>query len=315
MAGRSNPRHARRRKQCGPSTATVIGLLVCVVCFSAAFFLWKAALSGFGRNESGEEPFRPVVGDPPYRVCIDAGHGGSDPGARGVVEEKEMTAQTSEALLALLEADPNYIPLRSRESYDVTAKPSERAEAINAQSPQLLLSIHGNSAPEGSTAAGFECYPSVPGRTWHQESYYFAQQLAQGMQAAGAKLRGHGGIRYIYYQGEVKQLVESTHTEVRDERSFTFGYTAVKSDAMDARMKAVLSSCILRCLLGRRSTRPKRNDIQEQQRLPKPAPMTERRRRGPLFLIFIIFRIMQVIRNIGKRKSPLFRVSGLSGGF
>lgn len=43
----------------------------------------------------------------------------------------------------------------------------------------------------------------------------------QGMQAAGAKLRGHGGIRYIYYQGEVKQLVESTHTEVRDERSFT----------------------------------------------------------------------------------------------
>ena len=209
MAGRSNPRHSRRRRQGGPSAATVIGLLVCVVCFSAAFFLWKAALFGSRRNESGD------------RVCIDAGHGGSDPGARGVVEEKEMTAQTSEALLALLEADPNYIPLRSRESYDVTAKPSERAEAINAKSPQLLLSIHGNSAPEGSAAAGFECYPSVPGRTWHQESYYFAQQLAQGMQAAGAKLRGHGGIRYIYYQGEVKQLVESTHTEVRDERSFT----------------------------------------------------------------------------------------------
>ena len=169
MAGRSNPGHSRRRRQGGPSTATVIGLLVCVVCFSAAFFLWKAALFGSGRNESGEEPFRPVVGDPPYRVCIDAGHGGSDPGARGVVEEKEMTAQTSEALLALLEADPNYIPLRSRESYDVTAKPSERAEAINAKSPQLLLSIHGNSAPEGSAASGFECYPSVPGRTWHRE--------------------------------------------------------------------------------------------------------------------------------------------------
>ena len=46
--------------------------------------------------------------------------------------------------------------------------------------------------------------------SWHRE-----------WQAAGAKLRGHGGIRYIYYQGEVKQLVESTHTEVRDERSFT----------------------------------------------------------------------------------------------
>lgn len=222
MAGRSNPRRARRRRQGGPSTATVIGLLVCVVCFSAAFFLWKAALFGSGRNESGEEPFRPVVGDPPYRVCIDAGHGGSDPGARGVVEEKEMTAQTSEALLALLEADPNYIPLRSRESYDVTAKPSERAEAINAQSPQLLLSIHGNSAANGSTAAGFECYPAVPGRTWHQESFYFAKLLAGGMQSIGAKLRGRGGVRYIYYlENDQKQLVENTYTQVRPERSFT----------------------------------------------------------------------------------------------
>ena len=222
MAGRSNPRHARRRRQGGPSTATVIGLLVCVVCFSAAFFLWKATLFGFGRNESGEEPFRPVVGDPPYRVCIDAGHGGSDPGARGVVEEKEMTAQTSEALLALLEADPNYIPLRSRESYDVTAKPSERAEAINAQSPQLLLSIHGNSAANGSTAAGFECYPAVPGRTWHQESFYFAKLLAGGMQSIGARLRGRGGVRYIYYlENDQKQLVENTYTQVRPERSFT----------------------------------------------------------------------------------------------
>lgn len=197
-AGRSNPKHTRRRKQRGPSAATVISLLVCVVCFGAAFLLWNAALSGADRNETGES-FRPVVGDPPYRVCVDAGHGGSDPGARGVVEEKEMTARTSEALLALLEADPNYIPLRSRERYDITAKPSERAESINAQSPQLLLSIHGNSAPEGSAASGFECYPSVPGRTWHQESYYFAQQLSQGMGAAGARLRGHGGIRYIYY--------------------------------------------------------------------------------------------------------------------
>ena len=132
-----------------------------------------------------------------------------------------MTAATSDALLIWLEADPNFIPLTSRDSYDATAKPSERAEAINAQSPDLLLSIHGNSAPEGSTASGFECYPSVPGRTWHKESYYFAKLLANEMLQAGARLRGHGGVRYIYYQGEAKQLVESTHTEVRDERSFT----------------------------------------------------------------------------------------------
>ena len=42
------------------------------------------------------------------------------------------------------------------------------------------------------------------------------------MQAAGASLRGRGGVRYIYYlENDQKQLVESTHTEVRAERSFT----------------------------------------------------------------------------------------------
>ena len=144
---------------------------------------------------AGEE-FRPQVGDPPYRVVIDAGHGGADPGARGVVEEKNMTAATAAELIRLLQQDANFIPLQTRNSFDETATPAQRAARTSEQSPQLLLSIHGNSAANGSTASGFECYPSVPGRTWHQESFYFAQLLAEGMQASGAALRGHGGVRY-----------------------------------------------------------------------------------------------------------------------
>ena len=145
-------------------------------------FLWKAALELNAPAEpagsASEDDFRPVVGDPPYRVAIDAGHGGSDPGARGVVEEIQVTAATAAALLQWLEQDPNYIPLQIRESFEVTATPAQRAAAASAHSPQLLLSIHGNSAANGSTASGFECYPAVPGRTWHQESFYFARRLA-----------------------------------------------------------------------------------------------------------------------------------------
>lgn len=197
-------------------------LAICFLCICAGLYLWSQAFS-IGRQTAAveDDDFRPVVGDPPYRIAVDAGHGGSDPGARGVVEEKQMTAQTAQLLTEWLDRDPDYIPLATRESYDVTAKPSERAEAANAQSPDLLLSIHGNSAPEGSEASGFECYPAVPGRKWHQESYYLAKQLAASMQAAGASLRGRGGIRYIYYLGNTKQLVESNHKEVRLERSFT----------------------------------------------------------------------------------------------
>lgn len=195
-----------------------------MLCFG--LFLWKAALELNAPAESAAsvsaEDFRPVVGDPPYRVAVDAGHGGSDPGARGVVEEKQVTAATAAALLQWLEEDSNYISLQTRESFDATATPAQRAAEASAQSPQLLLSIHGNSAANGSTAAGFECYPAVPGRTWHQESFYFAKLLAGGMQSIGARLRGRGGVRYIYYlENDQKQLVENTYTQVRPERSFT----------------------------------------------------------------------------------------------
>ena len=197
---------------------------VLMLCFG--LLLWKAALELNAPAEpavsSAEDDFRPVVGDPPYRVAIDAGHGGNDPGARGVVEEKQVTAATAAALLQWLEEDSNYIPLQTRESFDETATPAQRAATASAQSPQLLLSIHGNSAANGSTASGFECYPAVPGRTWHQESFYFARLLAGGMQSIGEKLRGRGGVRYIYYlENDQKQLVENTYTQVRNERSFT----------------------------------------------------------------------------------------------
>ena len=204
------------------------GLLLCfaVLMVSFGLVLWKAALELNAPAEptisAAEDDFRPVVGDPPYRVAIDAGHGGSDPGARGVAEEKQVTAATAAALLHWLEQDPNYIPLQTRENFDITATPAQRAAAASAQSPQLLLSIHGNSAANGSEASGFECYPAVPGRTWHQESFYFARLLAGGMQSIGAKLRGRGGVRYIYYlENDQKQLVENTYTQVRPERSFT----------------------------------------------------------------------------------------------
>ena len=197
-------------------------LCICVVCICFGLFLWKAVFTPSPSTPTvDDDDFRPVIGEPPYRIAVDAGHGGSDPGARGVVQESEMNASTASALSAWLEADPNFIPLQTRESYDTTAKPSERAAAANALSPDLLISIHGNSAPEGSNASGFECYPKVPGRAEHQESYYFAKLLASAMQSAGANLRGRGGVRYIYYLGETKQLVESNHKEVREERSFT----------------------------------------------------------------------------------------------
>ena len=216
---------SRNRNKTRHRLRNIMVLTICAVFVWFGLVLGKEALrlQTYQPAESipGQE-FRPQVGDPPYRVMVDAGHGGADPGARGVVEEKNLTAATASALMELLEKDPNYIPLQTRENYGETATPAQRAAKAREMVPQLLLSIHGNSAANGSTASGFECYPAVPGRTWHNESFYFAQLLAGKMKAAGAALRGRGGVRYIYYlENDQKQLVESTHTEVREERSFT----------------------------------------------------------------------------------------------
>ena len=192
----SKAAHAKRHKQTSHKIKNVIILIFCGAAIWFGCSLWYAArtlqTAHPAESIAGEE-FRPQVGDPPYRVVIDAGHGGADPGARGVVEEKNMTAATAAELIRLLQQDANFIPLQTRNSFDETATPAQRAARASEQSPQLLLSIHGNSAANGSTASGFECYPSVPGRTWHQESFYFAQAACgrdAGLRRRIARARG-----------------------------------------------------------------------------------------------------------------------------
>lgn len=155
-----------------------------------------------------------------YTIAVDAGHGGTDVGANGVIQECDMTAQTAELLYQLLDADPHYRPCRTRDSYDTTAEPSERVAEANRRRADLLISIHGNSAGD-ETVRGFECYPVTPGRKYHEKSLRFAQLLAGQMADAGASLRGTEGIRYAYYVDGQKVIVDGVEDDTREEDTFT----------------------------------------------------------------------------------------------
>ena len=167
------------------------------------------------------DPDRPYLlqTQPPYTVALDAGHGGFDTGAEAIIKELEVCEQTVNALYTLLEQDSNYAPVRTRPNgEDRSIK--ERAQAATDAGASLLLSVHANSDESTGQSHGFECFPTPPGRTYSEESMRFAQCIAQKMGGAGHRLRGENGIRFAYYNGKSKRIVDSTDTKIREQKSF-----------------------------------------------------------------------------------------------
>ena len=140
-------------------------------------------------------------GEPPWCIGLDAGHGGNDPGAQGLVSEAALTEQTTRALAALLEADDRFTVALCHEWGETVERPSLRAEKGNQLGADLLLSIHANADTSGE-AYGFECYPAPPGRKHHKASQELAHHIADAFAAQGSRLRGVAGVRYAYYEGE-----------------------------------------------------------------------------------------------------------------
>lgn len=92
-----------------------------------------------------------------YTVCIDPGHGGSDPGAIGVnkIQEKYLTLSTSLEVAELLKAKGVTVYLtRGTDKY---VSLSDRVKIMNSYYPDASISIHYNAATS-PTANGIETY-------------------------------------------------------------------------------------------------------------------------------------------------------------
>lgn len=108
------------------------------------------------------------------RICIDAGHGGHDPGALGPngLKESDVALDVALRLGTLLHRYCEVLLIRSA---DVFLTLSKRAEIANSRDADLFLSVHCNSGPPGQ-GSGFEVWTS-PGQT---ESDRFATFLYDG---------------------------------------------------------------------------------------------------------------------------------------
>ena len=112
------------------------------------------------------EPALPtIIIEPSRSITIDAGHGGSDPGACFIEEDGTVWKETDINLAVALKVRDilkkngvRVVMTRTKET-DVTLK--SRPELANKEETALFLSIHTNSVAENEVANGIETWGSL----------------------------------------------------------------------------------------------------------------------------------------------------------
>lgn len=90
-----------------------------------------------------------------YKVCLDAGHGGTDPGATsGKLYEKDINLKVVKAMEEYLKP---YVDIVLTRDTDKTVSLEERVNIANTTKVDLFFSVHCNSAAN-TAAKGWECY-------------------------------------------------------------------------------------------------------------------------------------------------------------
>jgi N-acetylmuramoyl-L-alanine amidase len=95
----------------------------------------------FAQNGSGKK----------FTVCIDAGHGGGQPGTYGkFTKEKDLTLNVALKLGKILEENMPEVKVVYTRKTDLTIGLKERAKVANDNHADLFISIHANSLPDNT---------------------------------------------------------------------------------------------------------------------------------------------------------------------
>lgn len=137
-----------------------------------------------GSSGSGSGVGMPGV----QKIFIDAGHGGSDPGALGNgLKEKDVVLSIAQKLTGLFNAKGIQVS-HSRYS-DASVGLAERAEMANNWGADLFISIHANALDGSGSAYGTECY-TYPNST--AENKRLSVDIASSISSKlGTYNRGH----------------------------------------------------------------------------------------------------------------------------
>ena len=93
-----------------------------------------------------------------FKVVLDAGHGGKDPGAvSGAIKEKDIVLQTTLLVGEILNNEKDVEVIYTRKT-DVFIDLDNRAKIANKAHANVFVSIHCNSVPKSPAAHGTETF-------------------------------------------------------------------------------------------------------------------------------------------------------------
>lgn len=144
---------------------------------------------------------------PQYKVVIDPGHGGHDPGATSVRGrlEKDFTLAVAKKVNQLLEQDSSIQPYLTRTD-DTYVSLDGRVKQANDMHADLFVSIHGNIYDKNRSVRGQESYYDTP------QSAAFASVMHKDLlHSTGFPSRG---IKKVDYRVITKTTMPSVLEEV-----------------------------------------------------------------------------------------------------
>ncbi|WP_258083991.1 N-acetylmuramoyl-L-alanine amidase [Thermococcus thermotolerans] len=130
-----------------------------------------------------------------YTICVDAGHGGTDPGAvANGVQEKDINLAIALKVAKLLGEDGARVVLTRDGDYYVSL--SSRVSIANSAGCDIFISIHANSGP--TSASGFEVYHYYGSTYGNLLATYVDQEIAKviPLNNRGVKEAGFYVIKY-----------------------------------------------------------------------------------------------------------------------
>ena len=149
------------------------------------------------------------------RIVVDAGHGGKDPGARGVsaASEKSITLAMALELQKRLKTRGALVTLTR--SSDRFVELDARAATADQVKADLLISLHADSA-ERTSAAGVGVFIA---RSSLGTSQRAAQEILRSVKTAGLQVRGvqKAGFRVLVGHRRPAVLVECGFLTNRDD--------------------------------------------------------------------------------------------------